>query len=301
MIISLLIFMLNVALTGANGLVGSRIVELLNSDFTFIPLPQSKMDITNKETVQKIIAETDFDIFLHLAAYTNVAGAETNKELCFKINVEGTKNVFQSVQSKGKKFIYISTDFVFNGKNPPYYEDSLPNPLGVYGASKYQGEKIVQGKAMIVRISYPYRTYFDKKRDFFRTFKTYLEQKKQLSMITDSLMTPTFIDDIAYGLKYLFKNYSPEIFHLTGGKAISPYEAALLIAEKFHLDKSLIGKTTYQQYIKNKPGVPQFADIRSKKNNFWKMKTFEEGLIAIKSQITNSNFQINSNNQYSNF
>jgi len=293
--------MLKIALTGADGLVGSRIVELLSRDFIFIPLPQSTMDITNINQVKKVISNTDFDIFLHLAAYTNVAGAETNKELCFKINVDGTKNVFQSVQSKRKKFIYISTDFVFDGKNPPYYEDSLPNPPGIYAQSKYQGEKAVENKAMIVRISYPYRTVFDKKRDFFRTFKTYLEQKKPLSMITDSLMTPTFIDDIAYGLKYLFKNYSPEVFHLTGGKTISPYETALLIADKFNLDKSLIGKTTYKEYIKNKPGLPQYADIRSKKNNFWKMKTFEEGLIAIKSQITNSNFQINSNNQYSNF
>lgn len=279
--------MLKIALTGADGLVGSRIIELLNNDFLFIPLPQSKMEITNKEIVQKIIAETDFDIFLHLAAYTNVAGAETNKELCFKINVDGTKNLFQNVQSKGKKFIYISTDFVFDGKNPPYYEDSLPNPLGVYAQSKYQGEKIVQGKAMIVRISYPYRAYFDKKRDFFRTFKTYLEQKKSLLMITDSLMTATFIDDIAYGLKYLLNHFTPEIFHLTGGKAISPYEAALLIAEKFHLDKSLIGKTTYQQYIKNKPRTPQYSDIRSKKNNFWKMKTFEEGLTEVAKQLRN--------------
>jgi len=279
--------MLKIALTGANGLVGSRIIELLKNDFLFIPLPQSKMDITNKEEVKKIIAETDFDIFLHLAAYTNVSGAETNKELCYKINVDGTKNVFDVVQKKGKKFIYISTDFVFDGKNPPYYEDSLPNPLGVYAQSKYQGEKIVQGKAMIVRISYPYRAYFDKKRDFFRTFKTYLEQKKELFMINDSLMTPTFIDDIAYGLKYLFKNYSPEIFHLTGGKAISPYEAALLIADKFNLDKSLIGKTTYKEYIKNKPGLPQYSDIRSKKNNFWKMKTFEEGLNEVVKQLKN--------------
>ena len=104
-------------------------------------------------------------------------------------------------------------------------------------------------------------------------------------MIADSLMTPTFIDDIAFGLKYLFQNFTPEIFHLTGGKAISPYEAALLIAEKFNLDKSLISKTTYEEYIKNKAALPKLTDIRSKKNNFWKMKSFEEGLEEIKKQL----------------
>jgi dTDP-4-dehydrorhamnose reductase len=100
-------------------------------------------------------------------------------------------------------------------------------------------------------------------------------------MITDSLMTPTFIDDIAYGLKYLINNFSPEIFHLTGRESISPYEAALLIAEKFHFDKSLIGKTTYREYVKIKPGLPQFAVIKSKKNDFYAMKNFEEGLDEI--------------------
>ena len=277
--------MLKIALTGADGLVGSRIVELLNNYFNFIPLPQAKMDITDVQNVQNVLKEIEFDIFLHLAAYTNVAGAETNKELCFKVNVDGTKNVFDVIQSKGKKFIYISTDFVFDGTNPPYFEDSTPNPIAVYAASKYKAEKIVKDKEMIVRIAYPYRATFEPKRDFFRTFKSYLEQKKQLTMIADSLMTPTFIDDIAFGLKYLFQNFTPEIFHLTGGKAISPYEAALLIAEKFNLDKSLISKTTYEEYIKNKAALPKLTDIRSKKNNFWKMKSFEEGLEEIKKQL----------------
>lgn len=279
--------MLKIALTGADGLVGSKIVELLKNDFEFIPLSQSMMDITNKEQVDSTLKNLDFDIFFHLAAYTNVPGAETNKELCFKINVEGTKNVFDAVTQKQKKFVYVSTDFVFDGVTPPYDEDSIPNPIGVYASSKFEGEKIVNGNAMIVRIAYPYRANFDLKKDFFRTFKFYLENKKPLSMITDSLMTPTFIDDIAYGLKYLFNNYKPEIFHLVGNESISPYESAVKVAEIFNLDKSLIGKTTYEEYVKDKARLPQFATIKSKKNNFWKMKTFLEGLLEIKSQILN--------------
>ncbi len=277
--------MLKIALTGADGLVGSRIVELLKGNFEFILVPQSEMDVINVEQVSAVLKNIDFDIFLHLAAYTNVPGAETDKELCFKINIDGTKNVFDAVSNKGKKFIYISTDFVFDGINPPYFEDSTPNPIGVYAASKYEGEKIVKDQAMIVRIAYPYRANFELKKDFFRTFKSYLEQKKPLTMIIDSLMTPTFIDDIAYGLKYLFNNYSSGIFHLVGSQSYSPFEAALLIAEKFDLDKTLIGKTTFEEYIKNKPGLPKSADIRSKKNNFWKMKGFEEGLEEIKKQL----------------
>lgn len=281
--------MLKIALTGADGLVGSRITELLKSDFEFIPLPQKSMDITNKEQVDNALKNLNFDIFFHLAAYTNVPGAETSKDLAFKINRDGTKNVFEAVSQKQKKFIYVSTDFVFDGTNPPYFENSQPNPTSVYASSKYEGEKIVNppagGQAMIVRIAYPYRANFELKKDFFRTFKFFLENNKPLSMIIDSLMTPTFIDDIAFGLKYLFNNYSPEIYHLIGSDSLSPYDACLMVAEKFNLNKSLIGKTTYEEYVKGKATLPKLAEIKSKKNNFWKMKSFEEGLEEIKKQL----------------
>jgi dTDP-4-dehydrorhamnose reductase len=281
--------MLKIALTGADGLVGSRIVELLSKDFQFIPLPQSQLDITDLNAVKSYFKNIDFDIFLHLAAYTNVAAAETNREICFKVNRDGTKNVFNEVTAKGKKFIYISTDFVFDGLNPPYIEESLPNPASVYAQSKYEGEKIVNppagGKAMIIRIAYPYRASFKAKKDFLRTLKNNLEQKKTLTMITDSLMTPTFIDDIAFGLKFLFNNFSPEIFHLVGSKSLSPFEAANLVADTFDLDKSLIGKTTYDEYVKGKARLPKFAVIKSRKNNFWRMKGFEEGLAEVVKQL----------------
>lgn len=277
--------MLKIVLTGGDGLVGSRIIELLNQDFSFFPISQTEMDITDKDKVNSILKSVDFDIFLHLAAYTNVVQAEKANKLAYKINAEGTKNVFETVRARNKKFIYISTDFVFDGKNPPYFEDSIPNPISVYASSKFEGEKIVNKDAMIVRISYPYRAKFDIKKDFFRTFKSSLEQKKPLAMITDSLMTPTFIDDIAYSFKYLFNNYSSEVFHLVGDKSLSPYESALLIAEKFNLDKSLIGKTTYEKYIKGKALSPKLAEIKSVKNNFHKMKTFEEGLDEIIKEI----------------
>lgn len=277
--------MLKIAITGGDGLVGSRIIELLNNDFEFITLPSSQMDITNKDQVFLVLKDLKFDIFLHLAAYTNVAKANEEKDLAYKINVEGTKNVFDVVSSQKKKFIYISTDFVFDGKNPPYFEDSSPSPVGVYGQTKYQGEEIIKNQVMIVRISYPYRASFEKKRDFFRTFKTFLEEKKPLKMITNSVMTPTFIDDIAYGLKYLINNFSNEIFHLVGSQSLSPYETALTVARLFKLDERLISTTTYEEYIKLKPGLPQYSDIRSKKNNFYQMNDFETGLKIIKKQL----------------
>ena len=106
--------MKNIMISGSTGLVGSRVVELLKDDFNFIPLIAKEVDITDTIKVDEFINEKEFDIFLHLAAYTNVNGAEFEKELAFKINVEGTENVFNSVLNKNKQFLYISTDFVFS-------------------------------------------------------------------------------------------------------------------------------------------------------------------------------------------
>jgi dTDP-4-dehydrorhamnose reductase len=270
--------MLKIALTGASGLVGSRIVELLNNDFTFISLPQNQMDITDREAVVRKVINTDFDIFLHLAGYTNVDNAEKEKRVAFKINRDGTKNVHDAVRKKGKKFIYISTDFVFDGKNPPYFEDSKPNPISLYGLSKYEGEKVLDERAMIVRISYPYRKSFELKKDFVQTIRGLLEKGKPLAMVTDSLMTPTFIDDIAFALKYLFINFSEGVFHINGADSLSPYEAGKIIAKTCGLDQTLILPTTYEAYFQGKAFRSQYSDMKSKKNNFYRMKSFAEGL-----------------------
>ena len=277
--------MKKVAVTGASGLVGTRIIELLSDQFKFIPLGIKEMDITNKDSVHSYLNTISYDLLLHLAAYTNVVGAETEKEKAFLINETGTKNLLDVVSSAKKEFLYISTDFVFDGTEPPYIETSIPNPISAYGASKYAGEKVVEKNGMIVRISYPYRSSFEMKKDIFRTLKSILESGKPLTMVEDSLMVPTFIDDIARGLGYLMNDFSLGIFHLVGKDAMSPYALAKTIARVFLLDENLISKTTYEKYFADKAKGPRYGDIRSIKNTFHPMHSFEEGLYIIKNQL----------------
>ncbi len=283
--------MIRVGITGGGGLVGSMIVEILKADENFDVhlILEQQMDITNRESVFNTLKNLNFDVFLHLAAYTNVDKAEIEKEKVWKINVEGTRNVFDAVNSLNKNFIYISTDFVFDGKKQktPFFEDSNPNPISYYGSTKYEGEKIVNGNGTIIRLSYPYRTKFGNKPDIVRNIKLLLEQGKTLSMVTDSLIVPTFIDDIAYALRefLLSKNFKPEIFHIVGSQVLSPYECGKIIARAFGLDDSLIKATTYEEYFKGKAKRPQFSDIKSRNNNFYKMNGFEETISKFKDEF----------------
>lgn len=268
---------MKIAITGSTGLIGSRIVELLQDEFQFIPLASGTFDITNREQVSQELQNLEYDLLLHLASYTNVDKAETERDLAYKLNVQGTKNIFEITEHRGKKFMYISSDFVFGGHHPPYYENSGPNPISVYGKTKYEGEQVVKNKAMIIRTAYPYRQMFDKKRDFVRSIRATLHEGKQLRMVQDSLITPTFIDDLAMGIKYLINNFSPEIYHVVGSRSISPFEAGKLIAQKFQLDETLILPINYAEYYQDKAKRPQYSEIKTQKD-LPKMCSFEDGL-----------------------
>ena len=277
--------MKKVAITGSTGLVGSRIVELLSPYFEFIPLTSERCDITNQDQVHACLKDLRYDLFLHLAGYTNVDKAEQEPTVAMKLNRDATGYLVEEVTSKKKPFIYISTDFVFDGLQPPYTETSAPYAVSTYGQSKLEGEKKVGSHGMIVRIAYPYRAAFEQKKDIVRTLKFLMEQGKQLTMINDSLMVPTFIDDIAHSLRGLMDNYSPEIFHVVGANALSPFDLGVQIARTFGLDERLVGQISFEGYFAGKATRPRYCDIRSTKALPYAMHTLEEGLTIIKKQL----------------
>ncbi|MGH7246392.1 MAG: SDR family oxidoreductase, partial [Candidatus Levyibacteriota bacterium] len=136
--------------TGISGLVGSRITELLSADFSFEEISRSTgIDITDNRSVLQKISSSNSPFVLHLAAKADVDGCELDKPLgvngdAWKINVIGTKNIADACLQTGKKLLYISTDFVFDGeKADGYTEEDMPNPINWYAETKYEGEKIV--------------------------------------------------------------------------------------------------------------------------------------------------------------
>ncbi len=259
---------MNMFTIGGSGLVGSRIVELLDGKHTFTDLSLTKgVDITDPSSLDIIKNDTEHEVVLLLAAKADVDGCEADKPIgeegaAFKINVTGVQNVVNACKQTNKKIIYISTDFVFDGtKEPPYEytEDDIPNPGNWYATTKYKGEEVVKNSGipyLIVRIAYPYRKEFPLKKDFVRAIAARLENKQPVTAVTDHIMTPTLIDDVAYALDALLENNEKGIYHVVGNESLSPYDAAMTIADIFGFDKSLISKTTRAEYFKGKAPRP---------------------------------------------
>lgn len=284
--------------TGLNGLVGSRIVELLNSSFEFESISRSTgVDITDASQVLDVVSKSPAEVVLHLAAKTDVDGCEKDKDSgkdgeAWKINVEGARNVAEACMEYGKKLIYVSSDFVFDGEigeREFYTEESTPNPVNWYARTKYEGEKVVQQSSapwVIVRLAYPYRANFTKP-DFYRAIKKRLESGQPVAAVTDHVFTPTFIDDFANCLKVLIEKKATGIFHTVGEEFLSPFDAADIIAEVFGLDKNLISKTTREEFFKGRAQRPFRLALKNAKIESFGVKnsTFREGILKIKEQL----------------
>lgn len=284
--------------TGLSGLVGSRVVELLGQEFEFEDISRKTgTDILDKEAVTNRIKNFDAQYVLHLAAYTNVDEAEKEKDLgeksiAWRMNVGGTKDVLEAVESTGKHLIYISTDMVFPGTKPlpeKYTEEDATGPVGWYATTKCEAEKVVQQAKVpwtILRIAYPYRANYEKK-EYVRIFKTLLEEGREIKAVSDHYFTPTFIDDLAGVFSHIFRTNLTGIYHVSGKTSISPFDAAIKIAEVFHLDKNLVSKTTREEFFKDK--APRAFNLSLSSAKIEKLgvslSNFEEGLEEIKKQL----------------
>jgi dTDP-4-dehydrorhamnose reductase len=280
---------------GITGLIGSRIVELLSATYDFQNLSlETGVDITDASTLSVIENDTEHEYVLHLAAKADVDGCEEDKAAgkngaAWQINVEGTRNVVNAAKKSGKKIIYISTDFVFDGTKPKgeaYTEEDVPHPINWYAETKYEGERIVQDADihyLILRIAYPYRTPFPLKKDLVQAILTRLQAGQEIQAVTDHIMSPTYVDDIATALDALIKNKASGIYHVTGSGSLTPHELAMSIANQYSLDLSLIHETTRDVFFAGRAPRPYNLAMNNARIGKLgvKIKTVEEGLSAL--------------------
>lgn len=214
--------------TGVNGQLGYDIVrELKNrNENDIIPLDINDMDITNKEEVDKVISNFKPDVIMHCAAYTNVDGAEDNEEVCYNVNVIGTKNIVEAAKKINAKMLYISTDYVFDGTKEGLYEvTDKTNPLSVYGKTKYQGEleTLKYDKSFIVRISWVFGI---NGKNFIRTMLNLSETRNELNVVSDQVGSPTYTVDLSKLLVDMVNTDKYGIYHANNSEFCSWAEFA---------------------------------------------------------------------------
>jgi len=286
--------------TGLSGLVGSRIVELLKNEFEFDDLSFEKgFDITRPETIETKIALSDASSLLHLAAFTDVGGAwrekGDKKGNCYKINVFGTANIARLCKKYKKYLIHFSTDFVFDGeKDEPYLEEDKPNPIDWYGQTKLWSEEEVKNSGArfsIIRIAFPFRAGYVLKKDLVQKLIDGFKSGNLYPQFADEIITPTFVDDIALGVKTFLDKKPEGIFHLTGSSFVSPYELAKKVASVFGFDETLVKKGSLYEYLKNNPEsrpYPKCLKISTqkiKKELNIETKKIDEAILILKSQM----------------
>ena len=187
--------------TGYKGQLGYDVVRELKkrnvSDEEIYPMDIEDMDITDRNQVMSKVKEIRPDVIFHNAAWTNVDGAEDMKEACEKVNYLGAKNMADAAKEVGAKIVYISTDYVFDGTKEGMYEvNDKPNPLSVYGKTKYQGEVAVReyDKHFIVRISWVFGI---NGKNFIRTMLKLSETRDELNVVSDQVGSPTYTVDLS--------------------------------------------------------------------------------------------------------
>jgi len=241
---------MKVLVTGAAGLLGGKLANVLSREYEVVPThrtqalhPDSmRMDIVDGEEVFEVLREARPDVVVHAAAETNVDKCETDRESAWKVNAAGTRNVAEACAKIGAKLIYISTDYVFDGKKGLYTEDDEVNPINYYGLTKLKGEQFVRDLCedyVITRTSVLYG-WHSRKLNFATWVVDSLRNGKEVSVVEDHYNSPTLADNLAEMTLGILKSKASGIYHTAGAERIGRYEFALKIAEVLGLNRALI-------------------------------------------------------------
>ena len=242
---------LKVLVTGSAGLVGQQVVkDLSNTHQVFSCYNELKpeygdsvkMDLKNCEMISSILTEKKPDIVIHLGAMTGVDLCEKEKTSASEINTKATEIIAKECSKLNSFLVYVSTDYVFDGNLGMYKEDDVINPLGFYGKSKLEGEKVVQNFSTnwcIARTSTPFGLHPTKK-SFPMWVIENLQKQKQIDVLIDQFTSPTYIPNLSRMLIEISERHITGIIHTAGASKISRYQMACMVSDKLNLDSALL-------------------------------------------------------------
>ncbi len=234
---------MKILLTGANGFVGAWLAkeileaghELLatgsgNCRLPFMNQPlfsYCTMELKDADSIRENCQHYKPELIIHSGAMSKPDDCELNKELAFEINVNSTRNLLEEARILRSRFLFLSSDFVFDGESGPFKEEDLPAPVNYYGQTKVEAEKLVREHDhdwAIVRTVLVYGKPIVPRAYLLSIVEEKLRKGDGYSLVNDQLRTPTYVNDLVTGIKAIINRNAKGIFHLSGEETMTPYE-----------------------------------------------------------------------------
>jgi dTDP-4-dehydrorhamnose reductase len=243
--------MKKILVTGGRGQLGSALADVLSGEEVLLT-DTDNMEITDLAQIERTFADFKPDFLVHGAAITNVDGCEENAELAEEVNAQGSRNLAEACKKAAIPMIYISTDYVFDGTaTEPIKEDTIPNPLSVYGRTKLEGEEATLSlpNGYVLRTSWVY----GEGKNFVRTMLALSEKMDEIKIVSDQIGRPTYALDLAKAIYNIIqKTPGAGIYNITGdGEIVSWADFARKIFQVAGKSTKVIDITT-EEYLSDK-------------------------------------------------
>jgi dTDP-4-dehydrorhamnose reductase len=269
-----------ILVTGANGQLGVDVVKKLSVDHAVTGLGREELDVIDLDECIRVLNELKPDVVIHCASYTLVDLAEREYDQAYLVNAVGSQYIAIASEEIGAKLVFISTDYVFDGKSDvPYSEDDQSNPASIYGKSKLAGEQYVQSyssKYFIVRTSWLYGRYGN---NFVKTMLKLSKGRDMLTIVNDQIGSPTYTVDLVNFLSELIQTDQYGIYHASNTGSCTWYDFACAIFEEKHKLVRITPCTT-EEYKSSAPR-PQYSVLEHAKMRLYGFPEFRHWRAAL--------------------
>jgi dTDP-4-dehydrorhamnose reductase len=241
------------------------------------------MDFTDPFSIHDVFENIKPDVVVHAGAMSKPDECEVDQMKAYLVNVESTVQLLINSEELKSFFVFLSTDFVFDGEQGMYSEDDVPKPVNYYGRTKLEAEEAVKeyehGWA-IVRTVLVYGKNHSGHNNILKIVKEKLEQGVEYNVVDDQVRTPTYVEDLAKGIVSIIEKKATGVFHLSGKDILTPYQMAIKTAEHLRLDSSVLKKVTAASFSQpaKRPLKTGFIIDKARKKLGFEPLTFEEGL-----------------------
>lgn len=302
----MLILCMKILVTGANGLLGQKLVaklvdqphhQLLATGRGVwrgenIPgLRYQSLDIEDRQAVFDLLQKEQPNTIIHAAAMTQVDLCETEQEACQRANVDAVQHICDACQKLGIYLVHVSTDFIFDGEGGPYDEAAQPEPISVYGRSKWEGEKVVMQLEQpwcIIRTALVYGlTHRMSRSNIVLWAHQSLKEKKEIRVVDDQFRSPTLAEDLADACIAAAQRQPCGVFHISGPEIMSVYDMVQRIAAFFELSTETLSRTdssSLNQRAKRPPSTG-LVIAKARKELGYAPHKLEEGLAIVQEQM----------------